>query len=162
ALEGKVNFILVADGVRNQTGDTRRLAYLPRILKETATLEDYGIKLQVLDQQQQLSVESQAGFISDALAKTVDTAAGGADEYLSYLVNSIRREDGRAIPYSIVTGVNGERLVGMEHHAGRHYPGCDVFPNLNGGPNVELNPIILNEWAGSDLQVKVGDRVTLE
>ncbi|MGI9065172.1 MAG: FtsX-like permease family protein, partial [Pyrinomonadaceae bacterium] len=143
---------------------------LGRILRDTTSLEDYGTKLRVLNEQEALSVESSAGFVREALAERVDLAARsvettGALPYLSYLINSIRRNDGREIPYSIVTGVDGEVREVMQHDDRGHLAGCDAsLPAGNGSvpATAHLPPIMLNEWAGSDLQAKVGDRVTLD
>ena len=115
-----------------------------------------------------MSVESSAGFIPEAMAKRVETAAqsaetGGAWPFLSYLINGIRRDDGREIPYSIVTGIDSKMMEFMQHDELGHRSGCDAGAASGNTPaTAQLPPIIFNEWAGSDLQVKVGDRVTLD
>ncbi len=168
ALDGKVNFILIAEALRSDTQaatQVARAALLARILKDTASLEDYGIKLRAVNEQHGLSVESTAGLVPEALAEKVDVAAQSAETwgpspYLSYLVNSIRRDDGREIPYSIVTSVTDESIEVMQHGEWGHLPGCN--DSAGGLATAHLPPILLNEWAGSDLQVKVGERVTLD
>jgi hypothetical protein len=45
-----------------------RLSSLTRILKSAATLEDYGIKLRALEQQQAISLERNSNLIDDSLA----------------------------------------------------------------------------------------------
>lgn len=170
--EGKANLILVDDS-RSETQAATQVAtteLLGRILKNTTSLEDYGIKLRVLNEQQALSVESSAGFVSEALTERVETAAqsaetAGAWPFLSYLINGIRRDDGREIPYSIVTGVESKMLEFMQHDEGGHFSGCDASLPAGMGSvpaTAHLPPIMLNEWAGSDLQVKLGERVTLD
>ncbi|MGI9068359.1 MAG: hypothetical protein ACR2HX_18385, partial [Pyrinomonadaceae bacterium] len=171
--EGKANLILVNEGSRNETHAATpdvSTDLLGRILRDTTSLEDYGIKLRVLNEQQALSVESSAGFVPEALAERMGLAARSAETtgslpYLSYLINSIRRNDGREIPYSIVTGVDGEVWEVMQHDDRGHLAGCDAsLPAGNGSvpATAHLAPIMLNEWAGSDLQAKLGDRVTLD
>lgn len=169
--DGKANLILINEKSASESAaaiqnDTTEL--LGRILKETASLEDYGIKLRVLDKPQSLSVESYAGFVPETLAEEVRTAAKSADTsgawpFLSYLVNGIRRDDGREVPYSIVTGVESKMLEYMQHDELGHRAGCDASaPGGSVPATAHLPPILLNEWAGSDLQVKIGDRVTLD
>jgi ABC-type lipoprotein release transport system permease subunit len=176
---GKVNLILIAEklrGVTTAANQPIRTELLQRILKDKAGLEDYGIKLRVLNEQQVLSVESFAGYLPETLAGNnqkaspgrgdfeamVDKAAhssgnSGASSFLSYLVNSIRRDDGREIPYSIVTGIPGEMMVVQGYRIG-----CDLDRRGSVSATADLPPIMLNEWAGSDLQVKLDDHVTLD
>jgi putative ABC transport system permease protein len=171
--DGKANLILVDEDSRSETSaatHAARTELLGRILKDTASLEDYGIKLRDLNEQQMLSVESSAGFLPGALAEKVEKAAQSADmsgvwPFLSYLINDIRRDDGRGIPYSVVTGVDSKMLEFMQQDERGHLNGCDA--SLPTGmesvtATAHLAPIMLNEWAGSDLQVKLGDRVTLD
>ena len=169
--EGKANLILVNEDSRSETEaatQPARTELLGRILKDTSSLEDYGIKLRVLNEQQTLSVESVAGMVPETMAERVETASqtaatSGALPFLSYLVNGIRRDDGRGIPYSIVTGVTVEMLEIMQHDEWGHRAGCDASDGHGSVPaTAHLPPLILNEWAGSDLQVKLGERVTLD
>ena len=169
----KVNLILIDGNFVSEVesgAQTRKIEVLRPILKETASLEDYGIKLRDLNEQQMLSIESSAGFIPEELAKGVETAAQSADlsgawPFLSYLINGIRRDDGREIPYSIVTGVDSKLLESIQRDERGYFSGCDSgLPAIVGSvPATEhLPPITLNDWAASDLQVKLGDRVTLD
>ncbi|MBA3514942.1 MAG: ABC transporter permease, partial [Pyrinomonadaceae bacterium] len=170
--DGKANLILVNENSRSEADATRQSArkdLLVRILKDTASFEDYGIQLRVLDEQKALSVESSAGFIPESLAERVKMATQSADTsgavpYLSYLINSILRDDKREIPYSTVTGVDAELLDVMQHGESWHVAGgCDFSEGKGTVPaTAHLPPIMLNEWAGSDLQVKLGERVTLD
>ncbi|MCM3872501.1 MAG: FtsX-like permease family protein [Pyrinomonadaceae bacterium] len=168
--DSKANLILVNDKtVSEAESETQaRIDVLRPILKEAALLEDYGVKLSVLNEQQAMSIESSAGFLPEAMAKRVETAAqsaetSGAWPFLSYLINSVRRDDGRQIPYSIVTGVEGKMLELMQHDELGHRSECDASAASGKTPaTANLPPIIFNEWARSDLQVKIGDRVTLD
>jgi len=165
----KVNLILLSETSRevsDRTASDAKTELIGKILKEQTSLEDLGIKLRVVNEQQTLSVESVAGMVPETLAERVETAAhsmenSGALPYLSYLINSIRSDDGREIPYSIVTGVNREMLEVMQHDESGHRAGCDDGKGIVPA-TAHLPPILLNEWAGSDLQVKLDDRVTLD
>ena len=70
--EGKANLILVDEDSTSETDSatqTVKTELLGRILKNAASLEDYGIKLRVLNEQQMLSVESSAGFVPETLPR---------------------------------------------------------------------------------------------
>jgi ABC-type antimicrobial peptide transport system permease subunit len=168
--EGKANLVLLAEGEQSRTAVTTsalRTETLRRIVKDTATPADYGIKLRVLNEQQVLTVESTAGMVSDSLAEKVEKASQSAHAaalpYLSYLINSIREEDGREVPYSIVSSVDSKRLELMQHNELGHMPRCDASaPRGSAAATANLPAILLNDWAASDLQAKIGDRITLE
>lgn len=148
---GKVNAVLVADksdaGTQN-LASAQRVTTLENILKERFALEDLGLKLRVIDDQHCIALESDSAVLSDA---TVDVARVVANNnamtltpVLSYLANTIRI-GGREIPYSLVTAI-------------------DKFPELTvaGSDPSQNPPILLNEWAMSDLNAKVGDTVSLD
>lgn len=153
---GRVNSILVSSSKDpSEDSKTEKTKALASLLKDTAHLEDYNIKLRVLDPQN-LSVENRAGVISENLAKQVDeamreTGNGETLSLMSYLVNNMQLENGRAIPYSIVTGVKSDFLELIQ----RQQPGCD-------NKITDATPLILNEWAANDLGAKLKDRVTLD
>ncbi len=162
--QGKVNLVLIDSTLQRETVQqaTATLQALEAILKNTAQLEDYGIKLRSLTDQQELSVENSAGLISEPLAETVQKATFSADiegalPFLSYLVNGIRRNDGREIPYSIVTGLSHEAFEMVQRGDLGRLAGCNDPPAA-----ATLPAIVVNDWAGSDLKVKPGDEVTLD
>ncbi|HJZ80687.1 MAG TPA: FtsX-like permease family protein, partial [Pyrinomonadaceae bacterium] len=181
--EGRVNTILVSRS-KNTAGlsEAEKTKALALLLKDTAQLEDYSIKLHALEEQQSpigaqasrwqgpatetvelqsgLSVENGAGMISETLAQKVKEAAHEtgnteARPYLSYLVNSMRLENGRAVPYSVVTGMFPDLFEGIQLEKTEYQRGCDVRAT-------DLPPLILNEWAAKDLGAKLKDRVTLD
>jgi putative ABC transport system permease protein len=166
--EGKVNLILI-DEVPGKNPSAQTSA-LYKILKDVGSFEDYGIKLRVLSDREALSVESVAGLVPDTLAESIQQAAqsartGGAWPYLSYLVNGIRRDDGRTIPYSIVTSVEDKMLEYLQHDELGHRTGCDATVPAGMGRDsktAHLPPLILNQWAASDLNATLGERVTLD
>ncbi|MFZ0751299.1 MAG: ABC transporter permease, partial [Pyrinomonadaceae bacterium] len=120
----------------------------------------YNIKLRVLDQSQNLSIETGAGMIPETLNQNISDAAkqsgkAAALPLMSYLVNTMRLENGRAIPYSIATGIHGETFEMIQHDGQGHRRGCDDSAG-------DLPALILNEWAANDLGAKLKDRITLD
>src|SRR6185295_17685733 len=110
-----------------------------------------------------LSVGAGAGLLSEPLANSIERASvaagmGNGISFLSYLSNSIRRDDGREIPYSIVTGIPGEAADLLKRAAGGEpLPGCDDVASEAIRPEssvASLPPIFLNDWAAKDLDVK--------
>lgn len=69
----------------------------------------------------------------------------------TYLANSIGRLNGEAaIPYSTITAIDSIQSIG---------PLFDS--NGNAMPNLADDEIVLNEWAAADLQVALGDSITV-
>ena len=133
----KINTILV--GQQPSVSETEAL------LRDKATLEDLGLKLRTLSGS--LSLESNSNLINN----NIDLAARNAASELSldtfpifsYLANSIRAGD-RSIPYSLVTGVGRKMLDDLGENS--HFK----------------SPIVLNEWAARELNVKPGEKITIE
>jgi ABC-type antimicrobial peptide transport system permease subunit len=163
--EARANLILIDEGpTSDQSGNLKGLG---QALKDMATLEDYGLKLRVLDQQQAISLESSAGMVPEPLARKIETAAKSAETsdalpYLSYLINSIRKDDGREIPYSIITGLDSKMFDRLRLEANSS-SACNGAGEKGSEPSTpQLPSIIFNQWAASDLQAGIGDRVTLD
>ncbi len=139
--EGKANTILVSAKQSESKPES-----LQKILRDKISLADMGISLRALQQQGSLSLETESAVINDALAETARATAAEMKMRVapvnSYLANSIRAGE-REIPYSIVTAIDDESFAELRT-AG------------------EPAPLILNEWAASDLGAKTGDEVTLE
>ena len=189
AQAAKVNLILLSETSRNQTDPAARAAkteLLVGILKERTSLADFGINLRILseppalaggpqvpqarttqDQARPLtpavltgiSLEHDSKVISDSLSLTANRAASDLSlamtPVLSYLANSIESA-GRTIPYSLVTALDEESFKGLVNKDGQG----KALP-LPSSTKPEP-PIILNEWAARDLDVKLGDPVSLE
>ena len=159
----RVNTILVSSSKgASEDSQTEKTKVLASSLKEIAHLEDYNVKLRVLDGQQSLSVETGAGMISETLNQKGFEAAKRSGNavalpLMSYLVNSMRLENGRAIPYSIATGVHDGLFEVMQHNDLGHRPGCAGIAGPADSP-----ALILNEWAANDLGAKLKDRITLD
>jgi ABC-type lipoprotein release transport system permease subunit len=154
---GKINTILLSEASRDQDNRKETPALIAQILKDRFALEDLGLKLRVLDQKRGIALESDTAIITDALyagARDAASRAGmGVLPILSYLANSIRIDD-RDIPYSLVTAISRESFEVLRHGDVRGLGHADA--------DQALAPILLNEWAATDLKARPGDVVTLE
>lgn len=156
---GQVNTILISEKASDSSADGDRNAALQRILRDTATLDDYDVKLRLLGEQHIISLERSSTLINDALAEKVVSAAResgiGAAPVFSYLATSIKRGE-RSIPYSLVTALDVSAWgvgLGESTLAGKNPREMD---------QITKPFIILNEWAARDLGAVKGDLITLE
>ena len=142
-----VNAMLVAD--RDQPGDRA----FPTLLKKHARLEDYGLSLRTLDDQQAIALETSAGFIDAPRAAAVEHAAVAsgtvAEPVLTYLANSIRSGD-RQVPYSLVTAFASPEIA------------PELLRRVDAGPRRLPPPIVLNDWTARQLAVNPGDTIFLD
>ena len=146
----RVNAILVSG---KKAGSVQSLE---KALRETFTLEDVAIKIRPINEQRAIAVESDTAIITDALSNTAQTTAAqngmAASGILTYLANTIRA-GGKDIPYSVVTAVSREKFQSL-----RQTDPSSRTPSANS----QLPPMILNEWAATDLGARIGDEVELE
>jgi ABC-type antimicrobial peptide transport system permease subunit len=152
----RVNVILIANVTKTDDpkANADKVSALGKMLRETASLDDYGIQVRELGQQVGLSVETESRILSDPLAETATKAANDLSfrtvPILSYLANSISVVDkSRSIPYSLVTGVGDETFKQLSGENG----------NVR---NQQAHPLVLNEWAARDLGVTKGQLVSLD
>ena len=151
--EGHANALLL--GVRDEPGgvagdSSEPLAEAESAVREATLLADLGLRVRLVPDQQTFSVESAAGLINDATAEVVEATAtaNGLDArpVLTYLVNTLGTGD-RVMPYSLVSaldlGTISSQARGLTAEAGP-------------------SPVVLNEWAASDLAVVVGDTLAVE
>ncbi len=139
-LAGQVNTLLLGgDGA------------LARRLQESFQLEDLGLRLRPRSGSEEVVLEHASTILDD---RTAERAMEAGRELgiltrpsLVYLANSIAIK-GRQIPYSLVAAVDDATLA--EVNADRPL-WATTKP-----------PVVLNEWAASDLGVKQGDAITLE
>lgn len=137
-LDGRVNTLVVSHN--NQTQEAAQTpSNLASFVAHAAHLEDLGLRLRPLPNRGALTLESASGLIDD---QTVATALRVARERnlearpsLIHLANAIRA-NGREVPYSLVAAIDPALMAG--------------------------EPLVLNDWAAQDLQVKPGDTVTLD
>jgi ABC-type antimicrobial peptide transport system permease subunit len=122
--EGRVNAILLSaqtGGGETDADASAQQAALTKILRETFTLADLGIKLRLLDAPHALSLETESAVVGNTLAiqaqETAYSLDYGASTIYSYLANSIRA-GGREIPYSLVTAVDEGNFSALQRAAG--------------------------------------------
>ena len=153
--EGKVNTILVAArSILDQTEKQQVPATLASLLKDKATLEDLGLKLRVLEQQQAVVLESSSNIINDAVAEAAQKSAAASSlkavPVLSYLANSITFGD-RSVPYSLVSALDHEGFERVVR------AGPSVIDQYTGRPC-----FVINDWTARELNAHLEDIVTLE
>jgi putative ABC transport system permease protein len=140
---GRINTILVARSAGTQSDAAA-------LLKEKATLEDFGLKLRVLDNERGVSLESNSRIINEHVASAANNAAKALSlrtvPVLSYLANSINAGE-RSTPYSLVTAVDDQTLAQIAKTRIQ---------------TAQHPPIVLNDWTARDLKAKPGDTVSLE
>ncbi|MBI3652264.1 MAG: FtsX-like permease family protein [Acidobacteria bacterium] len=165
---GKANAILIqqADagrqGAQTHTG-TQGIAPLQNILKERFALEDLGLRLRILKDQNSIQLESDSAILNDATVEVAQTV-GFMSPIMSYLANTMRVGK-REIPYSLVTTLNVEEFEVWSHNYGHGTSQRVEALNraLERNPSSEqLPPVLLNDWAARDLNAKLGAVVTLE
>ncbi|MCA1567494.1 MAG: FtsX-like permease family protein [Acidobacteria bacterium] len=167
--EGRINTILLStktgDGATQADGAAQQAAAAAatKILRETFTLADLGVKVRTLDAPHALSLETESAVVGDALRRQASDAAQsvglGASAIYSYLANSIRA-GGKEIPYSLVTAIDEESFAGLRREAGQTSESEVREPA--GTPPKQSPPILLNDWAARDLGARVGDAVSLD
>src|SRR5688500_2777510 len=120
-----------------------------RTLRQSASVEDVGLRVRALEDLNVIAVESHSTILSTASAAAAMDAAEQngvhAVPTLTYLANSIRSGD-RDIPYSTITAIDLAGLGWVSADAQTQKP----------------DPIVLNEWAAKDLRAAVGDLVSVE
>ena len=145
---GRVNVMLVADR------DARAADAFDALLKRRTQLGDFGLRLRVPDERQEIVVESQRGFIDQATADAVERAAKltgtRPKPVLTYLATTLRHGD-REVPYSLVTALD---LDLIERGAG--------MTEQTGARDAATPPILLNDWTARELAAGPGDLVSLD
>jgi ABC-type lipoprotein release transport system permease subunit len=140
----QVNTILVAAGDGARVGGT-----LESALKQAARLEDFGLRIRTLEPQRALVLEADAGMIDARRAAAADRAAASLGLHrvpvLTYLANALRSGD-HQVPYSLVTA--GDLPA--------------ISPRLDSNGDASPFPIVINDWTAHDLNVRVGDPLTLD
>ena len=151
--DGRVNSILLGireqDAWNGEDGDApMRLATAESAVRATTTLDDLGLRVRALPDQNTFAVESVAGLIDDTTVSAVEVTAAvlelRVEPVLTYLANQLRVGD-RLTPYSLVTALN---LV--------------LVSNADLGTDGDTPPVVLNRWAADDLHAAPGDTLTLE
>ena len=157
-LPGKVNTVLVADGVAD--------AEATRAFRAAVTLEDLGVTVDIVAGGTAVIVEGAGGVVSESLERAVRDAARDLGlapmRIFTYLANRIRVGD-RSVPYSLVSGIDLQMLPMFERPGSMPTVQGEKKPDL-GAPIRSPWPeaIVLNEWTARELGASVGDSVQLE
>lgn len=155
---GQINSVLVAEDESSRTG-TDAAVELEAVIRDANTLEDMGLQLRRLAMPglrpqtpgaECLSLEKVSTLLDAPLVAKAQQAAIRCGlvpmPVLTYLANRIRVGN-RAVPYSLVTALEPERIQSLVQEA---------------TVSSTTTPIWLNQWAAADLNARVGGRVTLE
>jgi putative ABC transport system permease protein len=149
----KVNVVLVATQDSNtSSGDSGQRA-LQKALKPQ--LEDYGLRVERIESPTEcLQISAGQLVLPNAVVRAAEKAFSdpSLQPIVTYLANTLSAGSGespRKIPYSTITGVESTAALG---------PLLDEA----GQPILLTNDeIALNRWAADDLNVKVGDTITV-
>ena len=106
--EDKANVILLSAKTPNANQDAA-----VTMLKSAYKIADLGLKVRPLEQQQSLSLESDAALMDDQLGEKVRAVAAASKlqtaDVLSYLAN-VMRLGNREVPYSLVSALATRRI----------------------------------------------------
>lgn len=142
----RVNTILVS--AKAVAGAVGAAAVLEALVRREAALEDLGLNVRTLNDRGLISVESEAGLLdaarAAAAAQAVEDAGMRGVPVFTYLANTLRRGD-LEIPYSLVTAID----------LGTVAPALVITPGA-------APPIVLNQWAATELKARSGDALTME
>jgi ABC-type antimicrobial peptide transport system permease subunit len=176
--ENKANTILLSalDASENVQGAIEATGgdSLRQILKDKVSLEDLGIKLRALEEQRSISLENASALLGEPLAATAAAAATKLGmrpaPVLSYLANSIRSGE-REIPYSLVTALDEESFNKLTNskpepdESNKSAAASTAASTPVKAPDSSasaLPPVVLNDWAARELNIRPGAVVTLE
>jgi len=128
---GKANRLLVADDARV---DKDQIVYA---IEKRWNLEDSGLKVDLANEDQEWSIESDRVFIDSVVIEAVKEMDDNPSLILTYLANSIETKD-RSTPYSFVSAGPFSK---------------DISTNTN--------EVIVNSWLADDLDVRSGDSLKM-
>ena len=176
--EGRVNALLLSESGNPSGNDGNRL---PRMLRETLTPDDAGLRIRSLEHCSCLSLEHEGGLLDEPVVAAARRAGAAlkleSQSILSYVVNSIAHGE-KTVPYSLVTGLAPGHLAGI---ASRHTsprattrvaPAQEKAPvdggrrgdafRFNSRGEDSFAPIWINDWTSRDLGAGPGTPVKLE
>jgi ABC-type lipoprotein release transport system permease subunit len=150
---GAANAILIAARRKPAVSTEAAQTVLNEALRPR--LEDYGIRVQQSAAPvAHINISSDTLVLPDKIVRDAERALKGAplQPVSTYLANTIEIGNGntkRKIPYSTIAGVDS-------------LPGIGPLLDDSGQP-IQLadDEIVLNDWAASDLQAKIGDTITI-
>lgn len=120
-------------------------------------LADLRLRLRVDESRGYFALDSESMLLEPAIesaAMSICTTQGLAPAgVIAYLANSIHlagRQDGAAVPYSIVVGFDPATASGQT-----------IFPAAAGRP-LQMGEILLNQWTADELKAQPGDSIALD
>jgi ABC-type antimicrobial peptide transport system permease subunit len=125
---GRINVMLLSADDQTGTGQ------MWEAVEEYFTPTDAGLKLNMVEERQELQVTSDRVFIDDVLSAPLREAAEGSEGILTYFVNQVAF-NGASTPYSFVSTLPDQWL--------------------------KPNEILINRWMAEDLSAGVGDTLLL-
>jgi hypothetical protein len=141
---GAVNTLLLSA----KNGSAAPASILRSSLARHLTPADAGLDLRMNEAVRRLTVESRTGFIGDTVADMIANAAietGALPTTVMTTVVSAIRSRHRTLSYSFVTSVELQEIAPDVHSEETEHPA-----------------IVLNDWTARQLQVAIGDPLTLE
>ena len=134
-LKALANLILVAPNSEKQI-ETKELE---STLAKVWQLEDASLKIKKLEQTNQYEIGSSRIFIDSVLSEAVLSLPYKSEKILTYLVNSITYKQ-NTTPYSFVAATSNPEIA----------------------KNLQHNEIVVNQWLADDLNIKIGDSISLD
>ena len=117
-----------------------------KAMNSSWTLADAGIEIKNLQNTNEWSIRTRQVFLSDGLVEKAKFLTANSSGVLTYLVNSIqtRSEDNKTslIPYSMMSAVEPSKIEFLDEEW-------------------KDDQIALNRWAADDLNLTLGDRVSV-
>lgn len=133
----KLNELMKFDGKANHlliSATTLNDQQISNLLDECFTAEDAGLKVKNIPLTHEMEITSERVFIDDQIVKAFEPFRE-SHPLLTYFANSLA-SNGRSTPYSFISTIDDTIL--------------------------KDNDIIINDWVAADLQVKVGDSLTIK
>lgn len=153
----RANILLVGRNVPN--GETQALASL---VDAEVGLADLSVRVRPVSGPA-LSIESDAGYLTDEVARGAQAAALDAGveamPVLTYLATAIKA-NGRETPYSLVSALPQAVIETAAAGPGGHRGATAIGPPPNN--DAQAAPIWLSQWTADDLEAHAGDAVTLD
>ena len=178
--EGRVNALLLSESGNPSGNDRNRL---PRMLRETLTPDDAGLRIRALEHCSCLSLEHAGGLLEESVAAAARRAGAAlkleSQSIFSYVVNSIAHGE-KTVPYSLVTGLELDHLARISGQTSATGPGQaqstekewrgggapigdgSMEPGRKEGDKNVPPPVWINDWTAGDLGIGPGTPVKLE
>jgi len=144
-VEGRANTLLLAAKKGADAIDVRQAE---QSLRSQWTLADGELEVRSLPQNGVVELRSRRVFLEQPVITAAQRTVTGGEPVLTYFVNDIRAGNGRATPYSMVAAMQPPSA----HDAATDSP----LPE-----DLADDEIVVTRWLADDLEVHVGDRLTL-